>query len=343
MKKIILVFFLSTLPSMVFWNAFTEVEIWDITLKYISYDISSDIYNIKVWISEDAVTLSELSLEYNGISAINGVFFCPEDYSQCNGLNYTINERFIDGEDLSFYTNTGERWIFWWTEEWTPFIHKTEEINPNFRDFIYEWLWNFPILLENGEYMLDHYIDIGLYDKKMSVSAPRHFICSNHEKTHIYIGRSSGTSLEWLTPALYKIGCWDALNLDAGKSSHFNYNWQEIVKWSRKVIDGIVIQRTDLDILSIENNTNLSMQKISTYTSKYPQVTQLKILDILLDYISKTRSDIYKQYSVDNYDINWDYIWYTVDITSLSELRKVYTLNILETKIQKLYQEIKTH
>jgi len=118
MKKFFLLVFISTLPSIAFWNIFTQVQIWDIQLEYISYDISSEIYNIKVAISDDAVTLTELSSDYNAISGINWVFFCPEDYTQCNGLNYTINERFLDGEDLSFYPDTGERWIFAWDLNW---------------------------------------------------------------------------------------------------------------------------------------------------------------------------------------------------------------------------------
>jgi exopolysaccharide biosynthesis protein len=340
MKKLLLIILLSTLPSTVFWNVFTQIKIWDITLNYISYDIASNIYNIKVGISNDAVSLSELSAQYNWVSSINGIFFCPEDYSRCNGLNYTINERFVDGEDLSFYPDTGERWVFWWDVNGIPFIHKTNNINPDIRGDIYEWVWNFPILFQNGQNLLENYIDNGLYDKKMKAKASRHFICSNKDKTHIYIWRSSATSLEWLTPALYTLWCWDALNLDAGWSSHLNYNGREIVKWDRKIIDGIIIQRKDIDVLKVEKSVEETMKRISLYISKYPSDISLNIIDILLKYIPKLRSEIYNTYSVDNYDLKWNRIGYSLEVTSLLDFKKVYTFNILERELKEFKKSL---
>jgi hypothetical protein len=340
MKKILLLFFLITLPSTVFWNIFTQVKIWDLTLQYISYDIYSNDYNIKVAVSEDAVSLSELSSQYNWVSAINGIFFCPEDYSKCDGLNYTINERFMDGEDLSFYPDTGERWVFWWDINGLPFIHKTDQISPNMRDSIYEWVWNFPILLQNWKDVLGYYVYVGLYDNKMKASASRHFICSNKEKTHIYIWRSSATSLEWLTPALYELWCWDALNLDAGGSSHFNYNGRELVKWDRKIIDGIVIQRTDINVQSIEESVEQIMQRISVYISKYSHQVSQNILEILLSYISKLRNEVYSTYTSYNYDLRGNYIGYSIEVTSLPDFKKIYIYNILERELKKFKKSL---
>jgi hypothetical protein len=341
MKKILFIILLSTLPSTVFWNIFTEITTSDITLKYISYDISSEIYNIKVWISEDAVSLSELSQQYNGVTSINWVFFCPEDYSRCNGLNYTINERFLDGEDLSFYKDTGERWVFAWDEDWTPFIHKTGQINAKKRDKIAEWLGNFPILLNGWKDTLAYYDYVGLYDNKMKASLPRHFICSNKEKTHIFMWRSSAISLDWLTPALQDIWCWDALNLDAWASSHFNYNGHEIVKWKRKIIDAIIIQRSDLDVISIETQVEFKIQKIRAIYNSYPRHIALERLNTILYYLSSQRANIYDQYSVNNYDLNWNIIGYTLEVTSLPDLENIYRINILEREFKKLYVEIK--
>jgi hypothetical protein len=31
----------------------------------------------------------------NGISAINGSYFCPADYKECGGQDFTDNERYI--------------------------------------------------------------------------------------------------------------------------------------------------------------------------------------------------------------------------------------------------------
>lgn len=337
MKKFFLLVFISTLPSIAFWNIFTQVQIWDIQLEYISYDISSEIYNIKVAISDDAVTLTELSSDYNAISGINWVFFCPEDYTQCNGLNYTINERFLDGEDLSFYPDTGERWIFAWDLNWSPFIHKTGQINPLKRDEIVEWLGNFPILLSDWKNTLAYYEYVDLYDNKMRSSLPRHFICSNQEKTHIYIWKSSAISLEWLVPILGEIGCWDALNLDAGASAHLNYNGREIIKWNRKIIDWVLLQHRDINVEVIQQNIDEIITKIETYISKQTKRAGDITLDTLLAYIAQIRDSVNDKYTSHIYNWEWKHIGYSVNITSLPDLKKVYLFNSLERRIKELY------
>lgn len=340
MKFIIFLLLLLSLPSISYWNIFTKTISRDITIEYITYEIWNQQYKLKVGISNDVKTLSSLSNDYWAISGINGVFFCPADYSECGWKNFTINERFIDGVDMSFYPDTGERAVFWWDKNFFPFLYKTNSINSNKRVDIHEWLGNFPILYENGINMLEYYHDAWLYDKKMSASVPRNFICSNKDKTEIYFGRTSSTSLDNLAPALFDIWCWDGLNLDAWASSHFNYNGRELWKWSRKILDGFLIIPNWFNTREIHKKIDTAMPKIRTIFMKYPKSRALWKINSVREYIKTQRQGIYEKYSEDIFDKNWSINWYRLEVTDNTDLQKVYTLNIIDSHLHILYNDI---
>lgn len=337
MKKIFFIFLVTFFPNFVYANIFTKTQIWNIWFQYVTYDISSEVYEINAVIShEDVSPLSELALSQNALTAINGVFFCPADYSQCNGNNYTINERFIDGEDLSFYDNTGDRWVFWWTEAGFPILHQTGKIRENEREYIYEGLGNFPILISDGKNMLEHYHDVWLYDNKMRFPAYRHFICSNKDKTQIIFGRSSPTSLDNLTPSLYKIWCWDALNLDAWNSAQLLYNGRYIAQWPRNILDGFTISHKDVNVLELETKLNTLFQQVEKQYRRYPKRIAIERLNGFILVIPKLRTEIYEKYSEDITNEHGEIIWYTTEITDLAELKRIYMINGLEVRIKKL-------
>lgn len=340
MKKIILIVLFLSLPSISHGNIFTETISRDIKLKYISYTVGSDVYELRTGISEDAQSLSDISRSYGAISGINGVFFCPADYSACGWKNYTINERFVGGQDLSFYTDTGERAVFWWDSDTVPFLHKTGKINPNKRTDIFEWLWNFPILYSNWVNFLEHYHDVGLYDNKMAANIPRHFICANKDKTEIFFGSSSATSLDGLAPALFDIWCWDGINLDAGASTFFNYNGRELETWARKVLDWFFIVPKWFDAKLIHNKLDSAMPEITRIFKKYPKDKALARITAVREYIKKYRDDNYKKFSREIFDKNWDPNGYTLEVTDTQVLQKIYLFNILDIQLRKLYNDI---
>ena len=322
-------------------NIFTKTQIDGIELQYVIYDVGSEIYNLKVAVSDDAVSIQDLAQEYNAITAINGVFFCPADYSQCNGDDYTINERFVNGQDLSFYKkDTGERAVFWWDKDGVPLLHKTWKINQNLRGHIFEWLWNFPILYANGIDMLPYYKEVGLYDSKMKAHASRHFICSDKEKKYIIFWRSSWASLEELSPTLQKIWCWDALNLDAWNSSQFLYNNNKLVSGKRNIIDGFVIERKWLSTWELESQLDSIFDYISPLYKKYPKDLAIEQLSGFISVIEKIRHDIYVQWSLDLYDDVGNIIWYQIQIHDIELLKRLYLINGIERKIRELRWEI---
>lgn len=340
MKKIFLIFLLCASPLYTFANDFTSILLDWIKFEYVTYTIWSEHYNIKVAISDNAVELDELAVNHNGLTAINWVFFCPEDYSKCNGQNHTINERFQNGIDLSFYQDTGDRGVFWWDNSGVPFLFKTGYINPDKRWDIHEWLWNFPVLLSAWNDNISYYDAIGLLDIKMTVPAPRHFICSNKEKTKVLFGRSSSTSLKILTQRLPSIGCYDALNLDAGLSSHYIYNWADIINGKRNIIDWIVIEHTGIDVYDIRGRLDAIFTK---YFEPYKAYTPLKSIPKIDSYIralSEAKNTIYDKNSVETYSSLWEENWYRISIESVEDIKKIYIINVFLKKLKKLRWEI---
>lgn len=106
MKKLFCIIIFSLLPSITFANSFQKITVDGITFQNVIYTIGSQDYKIHVAASDEITNIDALAKSKNAITGINGIFFCPADYTECKGKNYTINERFIDGKDLSFYDDT---------------------------------------------------------------------------------------------------------------------------------------------------------------------------------------------------------------------------------------------
>lgn len=329
-------------PSFVYWNIFTQIKIDTHTLQYITYPINSEEYNIHVGISSEGSTLREILGDYGGVSGINGVFFCPADYSQCKGKNYTINERFIEGREISTYDDTGERVVFWWDESEIPFLHQTNSINSEKRWNIYEWFANFPLLLQSWENKLEHYYDIGLIGKKMRSPITRHFICTNQERNEIIFGRVHKATLDDVVKVIWKIGCYDAINLDAWNSSAFIYNGRNIVGPGRDILDGVVITRNNVDTKKIHANVKNVFKKIeSIYLKKRNKTKAIEQLQAYRTSITQLRTNIYKKYSRDVIDTQGDTIWYTVEVKNRRVFTHIYLLNLIDHEIKILIQKLK--
>jgi len=331
---------LSSLPLSSFANIFTKTEIDGLWMQYVRYNVWSDEYTLKVAISDSATSLSKLAREYNGITAINGVFFCPADYSSCWWVSNTINERIIQGSDQSFYTDTWDRGVFGWTEEGIPLFHQTNKINPDIRSEIFEGLGNFPILYADGKNMIEQYHDNGLYDNKMKAKLPRHFICANQDKTWIIFGRTYSTSLDDLAPKLYKLGCWDALNLDAGNSSKFMYNGNELLSSWRAILDGFVIEHKDINVAQIENDIDTLIRILKPRFQKIRTKYAVSQLEWINKQIHTIRNEIYDTHSYNEIDNAGNIIGYTIDMQDFKALKRVYSINILEKKINHLIWEL---
>ncbi len=340
MKKLFLFLIILSIPSIASANTFQKLTIDGITFNNVIYNVNSNEYKIHAAISDSETSIDQLAKRENAITGINGIFFCPEDYTECNWKSYTINERIVNWVDYSFYPDTWERAIFWWDKNWVPLLHQTARINPDSRGEIFEGMGNFPILFANGISQLEHYHDIGLYDNKMKNPMKRHFICSTKDKSKIIFGSTSSASLDDLTPALFKLGCWDAINLDAWNSTQYLYNGRRLEYSNRNILDGFVIERVGLNVAEQEKKISYIMSILRPLYKRYTQEKAESRIREILWAITSIRAKIYDENSVDTYTESWEYTGYVIDITSLPLLTRVYLLNRLERELKILQTEI---
>jgi len=309
-------------------------------MKVIQYNLDSWDYELRVWVSDSALSLDELTLQYDALSWVNGVFFCPSDYSECNWYSFTINERYIQGDKIGIYEDTGERVVYGWTEENYPLLFQTGKINADKESLIFEGFANYPLLLKDGENMLEHYYDYGLIDIKMRTKWTRNFICNDEKKGNIYFWLVYNVNLDELAHTLREFWCYDALNLDAGKSTAFIYNGRYLVWPWRDILDGLLIVRRDLKTSEIDEKARLLSERIFEIISEGRTLKKrFLLLEKLDERLALLRQKIYEKNSEDLFD--WEEnIGYKIDITNIKTLEKVYLINALQKYNKGLLENI---
>ncbi len=200
-------------------------------------------------------TLKELTTKVGGDTAVNGVFFCPDDYTQCNGVTHTISERIYmwNGKDWSAYRpDTSIRMVFGFNKQWEPLLAQNNLgklydvgiwMKPDKEKFdsLYFGLWNFPVFLYEGEDVMNGYTNY--IDKKMKTAGNKTFICSTQDKTTIYMWVIGGiTLLDMATYLKKNFNCRNAMNLDAGNSIGMIYSGFVLDQGPRtKIMDAFVV------------------------------------------------------------------------------------------------------
>lgn len=349
MKKFFFVFLLC-IPYLTYAKTFIEQKVNGHTFRVIEYSLSSDLYEIKIVKTDNATTLWNLLKQHNAITGINGVFFCPTDYSWCNTQkSFTDNERYIQWEKFATYLTTWDRAVFWWNKEKVPFIYQSGKINMYSEHEIYYGLGNYPLLLNEWKNMLEEYWDKGLIDTKMRAKATRNFICSDEKKEHIYFWLVYDATMEELTGALREFGCFDALNLDAGLSTAFIYNNRYLV-WPQKrnILDGIAIERKWLNLKEIEriweNITKVLVQDVEKRSKNSLTRTEV-LITRYINTLENLRKNTYEKLSQDIVQRNvvWEYdtIWYKIEINNLNHLKFITLINEVYENLKILRNEIK--
>ncbi len=344
---IILIFGVSIFSAPVFGNTYIERYILGHTVKVIEYDLSSDMYDFAIVATDEATDMRSLALDNNSFTGINGVFFCPDDYTACGNKSYTINERYIAWEKIATYKSTWDRVVFGFDTENTPLLFQTDQINAERESEIYQGFANFPLLMRDWDNMVESYHDVWLIDAKMLAEIPRNFICSSADKTHIYFGLVYDISLDRLPVILERLGCSDALNLDAWWSTAFVYNWWYVAWPGRDILDGIVIQRKWLDVNQVEDKAKKLSRKIDDIISSSMSLDkQISILWSLDTRLKQIRKNVYKKYTtetINQWNVN---IWYQIELNDLKWLEDIYLINALQyhlrevkkSKLDELYE-----
>lgn len=307
-------------------------------IKVMKYDLNSKDFTFKIWVNPDwaATSLRTLMEKENWISAVNWVFFCPADYRECKWKDFTINERYIDGMRYAWYDDTWDRVVFALDKNQNPFLFQTNKINPDKEADIYTWLGNFPLILKDWKNVIEHYREQWLIDKKMKASMSRNFICSDKEWKNIYFWYVYDVILDHLHSVLTEIWCYNALNLDAWASSAMIYNSRHIVWPGRNILDSLIIERNWLDTKFLRSKANNWISKVEKSLRFKTLVRQKKSLKNLSSSITKMRTKLYNLNSTDIYDNNWKKIWYEINTSSISTLKKLYFINYLDKLIYEL-------
>gem|GEM_PF-2511206 len=187
MKPFFFLLCLILFPTLAFGNTYIQKKIDEHTVRIVQFPLNSDLYDIRIIKTNTPATLGEILHENNAFTGINGVFFCPPDYSWCNTeVAYTDNEHYIQGEKYGSYQSTGDRVVFGWTQEKTPLLFQTDRINPDKESDVYYGFGNYPLILQDGQDALEYYFDHGLMSANMLTSGTRNFVCSDKNGENIY-------------------------------------------------------------------------------------------------------------------------------------------------------------
>jgi hypothetical protein len=187
-------------------------------------------------VAEDGgASLSELTKKVGWDTAVNGVFFCPKDYSSCGELTHTNAERIFLGEGASWsrhWPDTSIRMVFGFDKEGKPaFVQNNMgnlhdvwlRLKPDQKklESLYFGIGGFPAFLLEWANVLEGYNSY--IDAKMMTAGNKTFICSSQDGNTIYMGVVWGINLPNMPWYLKKnFGCRNALNL--GCMSKYRYD-----------------------------------------------------------------------------------------------------------------------
>ncbi len=207
-------------------------------------------------VAEDGgATLQELTKKVGWDTAVNGTFFCPDDYSSCGGVTHTNSERIYlwDGKSWSRHRpDTSIRMVFGFNKEWSPLF-----VQNNLGNMHDLWLWLkpdqktleslqfgigwFPTFLLEGNDVVEWYINY--LDTKMKTAGNKTFICSTKDGSTIYMWVVGWINIPQMPAFLKKnFDCRNALNLDAGNSIGMIYSGFILDQWPRtRIMDAFVV------------------------------------------------------------------------------------------------------
>ena len=262
-------------------------------IRVIKVVLDGEHYVVSSVAGEWGATLQELAKKVGGDTAVNGSFFCPDDYSQCT-TTHTISERVYmgNGQDRSEYRpDTSIRMIFGFTKEGSPLLVQNNMGNgidlglrvkkdPEAFNSLYFGLGNFPVFLYQGENVIKGYNNY--IDTKMKTAGNKTFICSTQDKSTIYMGVIGNITIPEMADYLQKnFDCRNAMNLDAGLSIGMIYSGFVLDQWSRtRIMDAYVVLTKDQykQLTKITPTFKTTYTPPSTYTLTEADQTKIKNL-----------------------------------------------------------------
>lgn len=215
-------------------------------------------------------TLENLVNKVGWVSGVNGAYFCPADYKQCWGINYSDNSRYFEGESYSRYgTDLGSSWLFGFDKNWDPlFILNNygyvdginRKINQDKLTQVQYGIANFPVLVVNGENVINE--SSAILESKQTARGIKSFICSESDNITINMWTVDNVTVQELAEFVQtNLNCYNAINLDSWGSLGMVYNHENIKKPGRKIMDAFVV---------VETNETQIPEKIIVVEAKKP-------------------------------------------------------------------------
>lgn len=292
MKYIILVILLS-LTSLTSANELINKTIDNHYINAIKVE-KNKWYKVIVWISDKWESLKSLINKHNWISWINWAYFCPKDYKECNWINNTNADRFSNWTDYSKWKETWpERVIFsidknnntflfrnwhdYSTWRWDLYL-EWKTLNLDKKKDIYNWIWNFPLLLQSW---INKTLESKAIDSKMKSISTKRFICST-ESWDIIMWSISNIDIYSVSNIIKQIWCYNSINLDSWWSSAMIYN-NKYLEWPwRYIMDAFIV---------IKDENYIKENKYTEFVEKYNEKL-IKKYDWNLDKVKQRLSSI---------------------------------------------------
>ncbi len=336
-KIIILIFILFTAKTS-FANELykTEINWYKISaLKIFKWSW----YKVIAWVSTNWESLDSLVKKYNWVSWVNWAYFHPADYGWVNESNaYRIS-------NWTKYAKWDETWasnvVFAFDKNWIPFLFQNAHdystwrwdiymtgrtINIDKEKEIHNGIWNFPLLLKDWVNMLDKELEIS---EKMKAKSLKNFICSSKDWNTIYMWNIENPNIRAVPDILSKLGCHNAINLDAGGSSAMIYNNKYIRGPGRNIMDAFIIIK--------DENSKTEVKTTSDEEKKKEAIKKL-----ILEKVAKEKeTEIIKQNILKKYSLSLDKAFKKIEnkISTYTKEKQLEFLNNLKNKIEKLLQK----
>lgn len=283
------------------WYEYLE-QIWNYKGKILKV-VKDSPYKIVSSYSTTWDSLENLVKKVWWVAWINWSYFCPKDYSACNWKNTFNWDRISNWTISSKWNNTWPRYIFWYSKDNKPLIHKTSGNWVDSFEWIYNWISNFPLILKEGQSALNYYESKWLIDAKMKAKWYKNFICST-KKGDTYMWYIVDQTIYDMVDALKNIGCYNALNLDSWWSLSVYADGYKRWPW-RDIMDAFVIVKDDKRISKLDSRVELITKTLTKYiyAKSNSWVVRNKLIT-QLEKISNKNLSYNTRYLVDNVIIN---------------------------------------
>ncbi len=186
------------------------------------------------------ISLAEFVNRNNGFAGVNGTYFCPDTYPDCQNKKNSF--------DFPVYNSRLNKWInggnlFWNSRAMVYFDGSGAHYKQNAKDFnggLTAGIVNYPGLLDNRNVQVDDN-QSGLSDKQKAKSTKVGI--GIRSTNNIMVVIASNVNMQEFAYVFKSLGAIGALNLDTGGSTALYYNGRYLAGPGRNLPNAIIFKR----------------------------------------------------------------------------------------------------